>query len=129
MGWWQITTEPETNPGLPFGKGGLLNSVPGEAAAADLYCGDRPADLAGQLWPRCRGLMDAEQFAALLTAGPQPATTLPPDLLAEVVETRTRITRAYLEAWGRPPRPEEWLAIADFVNVEDDDEPPTTPTK
>ena len=72
--------------------------------------------------------MDAEQFAALLSVGPQPTTTLPPVLLAEVGGTRALITQAYLEAWGRPPRPEEWLAIADFVSVgEDDEAPPADP--
>ena len=122
MGWWQITTEPEPDSGLPLGQGGLLNSVPGEAAPAELYCGDRPADLAGRLWAQARSRLDAGQFAALLAAGPQPATTLPPALLAEVGETRTLISQAYLEAWGRPPRPEEWRAMADFVCVEE--EPP-----
>jgi hypothetical protein len=129
MGWWQISTEPEPDSGLPFGQGGLLNRVPGEAAPTDLYNGDRPADLAGRLWDQCRNLMDAQQFAALLAVGPQPASTLPPALLAEVEETRTVITQTYLETWGRPPRPEEWLAIADFVCVEDDDEPPAAASR
>lgn len=124
MGWWQITTEPEFNPGLPFGQDALLNRLPGETAPTDLFNGDRPGDLAGQLWDHCSKLMDAQQFAALLAIGPQPTSTLPPVLLAEVGETQQLIEEAYLEAWGRPSRPQEWLAIANYVCVEDDDELP-----
>lgn len=124
MGWWQITTEPELNSGLPFGQGGLLNRLPGQAAPTNLYNCDQAADRAGQLWERCAKLMDAQQFAALLAAGPQPASTLPADLEAQLIANRTFIKDLYLDTWQRPPQPEEWLAIADFVCVADDDEPP-----
>jgi len=128
MGWWKIDSEQRGQVDFDTDlhrNSRSRNALPGNTPEF-YYIGDVPADIVGDAAERIRELLvgvcdlDAERLRDLLLEDdltsfsdlPQPTL----DSLAEVVSTtRQQVDQEYEKAWRRPPYPEEWTAVINFV--------------
>lgn len=95
MGWWQINNESGCIDFSSADKSGLLNKYPGEDSIDELYNGDGPADLFDSALGSILKGKNADRIASVLIRD---------------------ITKEYEEEWGRPPRPQEWVACLNFAS-------------